>query len=229
MTYMTLALLLLSVESGSFRVGLTFDAAFPAMEDEKDYVDVLEEGGLDVDLDRIAWSGGIEALGDVSEKVRLRGSVSLRRFTGAYEEDYDPLSYIILGMFTFGIGFLFGQEHDVVSIEDQSLDIAASIYYKLNSGPAVFSVGGGPLLAFVSRGVETPETSVTESGTSAGFEVAVRVDQEPGGKVLGCLPVVFGLEAGYRRCSSGLDGEGAGDFPVDFSGPYARVGTYLPF
>ena len=74
MSVLACIMALLSAQGGSFRIGFTFDAGFPQMSAEKDYAELLNEGGLDFRLNDVAWTGGIEALGDVSEKVRLRVS-----------------------------------------------------------------------------------------------------------------------------------------------------------
>jgi len=223
---------LLSAQGGSFRIGLTFDAGFPQMSAEKDYAELLNEGGLDFRLNDVAWTGGIEALGDVSEKVRLRGSISVSRFTGTYEEGYDPLAYILIGIFTGGLGFIFGPPpsvDEVIALEDQAVNIEASAYYKLVQGPVTLSVGGGPAMSFISRRLDTPNTSVSDNGSALGFTAGLRLDGEPGSRFLGCLPIVLGAEGGYRFCKAELDGENSQDFQVDFSGPYIRVGSYFTF
>ena len=227
MTWIVSTMALLALTGSSFRIGFTFDGGFPSMADEKDYADLLAEGGLPVKLDGMAWTGGLEALGDVSRNIRLRGAVSVSRFNGSYEENYDPGSYILIGILTGGLGFLFGDPKDeVVAIDDNSVNIDLSAYYKLTGNPSV-SVGGGPSLAMVTRSIDTPNTSSSETASGIGFTAGLRIDQESGG-ILG-IPLVFGAEGGYRGCSVKLEGEHTGDFSVDFSGPYVRIGSYLKF
>jgi hypothetical protein len=218
---------LMALQASSFRAGFTFDCGFASMSDEKAYADLLAEGGLPLKLDAVAWTGGVEALGDVSSSVRLRGAVTVSRFSGSYEENYNPGGYILFGIITGGLGFLFGSPRDeVVTLENRSVNVEMSAYYKLTGNPSV-SVGAGPMLAMVSRRIDTPNTSTSETGSGIGFLSGMRIDQESG-KVLG-LPLVFGAEGGYRVCDVKLDGDRTGDFSVDFSGPYFRVGTYLKF
>lgn len=213
---------LLAVQAGSFRIGFTYDGSWPAMGDEKDYSDLMNEAGIDYNLDGMAWTGGVEALGDVSTKLRLRGAVTVSRYHGVYDEDYDPFGYIITGLITGGLLFLFGSgDEDIVALEDASTNIEAAAYYKLNDS---FSLGGGPVYSMVSRSLETPNTSNSESASGLGFMAGVRIDGNSG--VFG-LPIVFGAEGGYRYNSVTFDTEYSDDFAVDFSGPYLKVGTYL--
>ena len=80
----------------------------------------------------------------------------------------------------------------------------------------------------VSRTLDTPQTESSAKTTSMGFNAGLRIDQESAHRFLG-LPLMFGVEAGYRHCNVKLDKENTGDFTVDFSGPYLKVGTYLNF
>lgn len=225
MTVLVSILSLMVLQSSSFRIGFTFDGSFPSMSDEKAYSDLLKEGGLDFKLDDLTWTGGMETIGDVSEKIRLRGSVSVSNFHGTYEENYDPMTYILLGIFTCGLTFLFGSPtNDVISLEDQSLNIEAAAYYKLTGNPAL-SIGGGPMLAVVSREIETPNTVSSGQATGIGFNAGLRLDQEFGDG----FPVVFGAEAGYRQNNVKIDDGYEGDFIVDFSGAYFKIGTYVNF
>lgn len=227
MTALISSVILLAVQGSSFRIGFTFDGAFPGMADEKEYADLLAEGGLPMKLDDMAWAGGLEALGDVSDHLRLRGGFSVQRYNGVYEENYNPGGYILLGILTGGIAFLFGSPDDeVVTLENSSVNFDLSAYYRLTGSPAV-SVGGGPSLAIVKRSIDTPNTSSSHEGSGLGFTAGVRIDQESG-NFLG-IPLVFGAEGGYRRCDVKLDDETTEDFSVDFSGPYIRVGSYLKF
>jgi len=219
---LTAFLALAVLQGSSFRIGFTFDGSWPSMGDERDYADLLEEGGIDYNLDGTTWTGGIEALGDVSDKLRLRGAVSVSRFHGVYEDDYDPFGYAITGILTGGLLFLFGSgDEDVVAMEDVATNIELACYYKLGA----ISVGGGPTFVSVTRSMDTPNTASSESASGPGFTAGVRLDGESGG-FLG-LPIVFGVEGGYRFSSVGFDTEYNDDFSVDFSGPYVRIGTYL--
>lgn len=228
MTVLVSILSLLLLQSSSFRIGFTFDASFPSMSDEKAYSDLLNEGGLEFKLDDVTWTGGVEALGDVTEKIRLRGGISVSNFHGYYRENYDPLRSTLLGILTWGLAFMFGfPEDEVISLHDESLNIETAAYYKLTESPAL-SIGGGPSVVMVSRTLDSPGTESSARATAMGFNAGLRIDQESAGRFLG-LPVVFGAEAGYRYCNVTLDEEYTGDFSVDFSGPYFRVGTYLKF
>ncbi len=225
MTTAALLLALASLQGSSFRIGFSFDAGWPAMGDEKDYAELLEEAGLDYRLDGTAWTGGIEALGDVSDKLRLRGGVSVSRFHGTYEDNFDPFGYTIAGILTGGLLFLFGAGgEDVVAMEDVATSIHLAGYYKLTSGP-VLSIGGGPSYVTVTRSIDTPNTASSESAAGLGLNLGLRLDGESGG-FLG-LPIVFGAEGGYRLSSVGFDTEYSEDFGVDFSGLYVGAGTYL--
>jgi len=228
MTVLAAIMSLMVLQGTSFRVGVIFDGSWPSMSDEKDYADLLTEGGLDFKLDGITWTGGLEALGDVSQKLRLRGAVTVSRFHGTYEDNYDPLGYALAGILTGGLLFLFSSGNDeIIALQDQSTNIELACYYKLTQNPAI-SIGGGPCLAMVSRSMDTPNTVSSESASGAGFNAGIRIDQESGGGFLG-LPFVFGAEGGYRYSSVKFDGEYMNDFNVDFSGPYVRIGSYLKF
>lgn len=227
MTALSVILSLMALQSTSFRIGFTFDGSWPSMGDEKEYADLLEEGELNYNLDGMTWTGGLEALGDVSNKLRLRGAVTVSRFRGTYEDTDDPFGYILGGILTGGLLFLFNPGgDDVVAMEDVATNIELAGYYKLTDGPTL-SVGGGPSVVMVTRSMDTPNTSNSESATGMGFNAALRLDGEAGG-FLG-LPIVFGAEGGYRFSSVKFDTEYSDDFTVDFSGPYVRIGTYLKF
>lgn len=228
MTVLVSILSLLVLQGSSFRIGFTFDGSFPSMSDERAYSDLLNEGGLEFKLDDVTWTGGVEALGDVTEKIRLRGGISVSNFHGTYEKSYDPLSYTLFGILTFGLAFMFGSPADeLISLHDESLNIETAAYYKLTESPAL-SIGGGPSVVMVSRTLDSPETESSARATAMGFNAGLRIDQESVRRFLG-LPVVFGAEAGYRYCNVTLDEEYTGDFSVDFSGPYLKIGTYLKF
>jgi hypothetical protein len=228
MTLLASILSLLVLQGSSFRIGFAFDGSFPSMADEKDYADLLNEAGLSMELERMAWTGGIEALGDVSNRIRLRGAVTTSNYYGAYKENYDPLGYALVGIFTGGLAFLFGTPtNDVISLADESLNIEAAVYYRMVNSPALF-IGGGPTVAFASRAIDTPETSFSEDAFGMGFNAGIRIDQESGGRFLG-IPLLFGAEAGYRYCNVKFDEKNTKDFSLNFSGPYLRVGTYVNF
>lgn len=225
MMAITAILSVLVIQSSSFRVGFTFDGSWPGMSDEKNYADLLNEGGVDFELESICWTGGVEGVGDISNKMRLRGAVSVSRYRGAFEDELDVFGETLLGIFTAGLTFIFGAGgNDVIALEDRCVNVETACYYKLTNN---LSAGGGPSLLMVSRTMDTPNTESSESTAGLGFNVGVRLDQESGG-FLG-LPIVFGLEGGYRYSSVELDGDDTGDFTVDFSGPYVKVGTYLKF
>ncbi len=227
MTALTAILSLMVIQGSSFRVGFAFDGSWPSMGEEKDYADLLAEGDLDYNLDDMSWTGGIEALGDASEKLRLRGAVTVSRFHGTYEESFDPFSYVVAGILTGGILFLFDPGgDDVVAMEDVATNIELAGYYKLTGGPTV-SVGGGPSYVMATRNMDTPNTSTSESASGMGFNLGIRLDGESGGFLW--LPIVFGAEGGYRFSSVKFDTDYSDDFTVDFSGPYVRIGTYLKF
>ena len=215
--------------SPGFRFGPCFIASFPSMQDEKDFAGMNSEAGLELDLGTVAWGGSIEFLGDIGRKVRVRGSVGVLRLHGAYEDEYDPLSYILLGICTGGIGFLFGPEEEVVDLDDQALSIEAQAYYVLTRGSSVsLSIGAGPVYTSVRRQLDSPNTSTLGKGNGLGLVTSIRVDQESS-TTLGCIPLKFALEAGYRFNSVTLDGEEADGFTLDFSGPVLKVGSYLGF
>lgn len=215
--------------SPGIRLGPCFTASFPSMQDEKDFVELNGQAGLNLDIGSTAWGGSLEILGDLSSKLRLRGSVGVLRFHGAYEEDYDPLSYILIGIVTGGIGFLFGPEETVVDLDDQALSIEAQAYYVLaRTSSFSFSAGAGPVYTMVRRELDSPNTSTTGKGSGLGFVTSVRLDQEST-MTLGCIPLKFGLEAGYRFNSVTLDGQEADGFTLDFSGPVIKLGSYIGF
>jgi hypothetical protein len=228
MTILASILSLLVLQGSSFRIGFAFDGSFPSMADEKNYADLLNEGGLSFELDRMAWTGGIEALGDISERIRLKGGLTGSNFYGTYKENYNPFSYALIGIFTGGLAFLFGTPtNDVISLSDKSLNIEAAVYYRMVNSPALF-IGGGPTVAIASRTIDTPKTSLSEDAVGMGFNAGIRIDQESGGRFLG-IPLLFGAEVGYRYCSVKFDEKNTKDFALDFSGPYFRIGTYIDF
>lgn len=227
MTAPVLLALLTLVSSPSVRIGPSFTASWPSMQNEKDFADMNTAAGLDFQLGTTAWGGAVEVLGDVSDEFRLRGSVGLIRVQGSYSEEYDPLSYVLVGLFTGGLGFLFGQENDVINLSDEAVNIEAQVYYRFSRTPAFsVSAGAGPVYTLASRDLDSPNTSTSGSGSGLGFVASLRMDQESSMK-MGCIPLMFGLEAGYRYCSVTLNDEEAGDYQLDFSGPFVKLGSYI--
>ncbi|MCD4775497.1 MAG: hypothetical protein K8S15_05525 [Candidatus Aegiribacteria sp.] len=213
--------------SPGFRIGPSFIASFPSMQDEKDFADMNTAAGLDFELGSVAWGGSIEILGDISEKFRFRGSMGISRLHGAYEDEYDPMSYILVGIFTGGLGFLFGETEDVVDLNDQAFTIEAQAYYVLTRTPGLsVSAGAGPVYTWATRKLDSPNTSTSGSGSGIGFAASLRLDQESTVK-MGCIPLMFGVEAGYKMNKVTIDDEEADNFELDFSGPFVKVGSYI--
>ncbi|NOQ22106.1 MAG: hypothetical protein GQ565_05585 [Candidatus Aegiribacteria sp.] len=213
--------------SPGFRLGTCFQASFPSMQDEKDFADMNTAAGLDFELGSVAWGGSIELLADVSEKFRIRGSVGISRLHGAYEDEYDPMQYILVGLLTGGLGFLLGETEDVVDLNDEAVTIEVQAYYVLTRTPALsISAGAGPVYTFASRKLDSPNTSTSGKGSGLGFTASIRLDQESTVR-LGCIPLMFGLEAGYKMNSVNINDEEADNFELDFSGPFAKIGSYI--
>ncbi len=214
----------------AFRIGTFFMASIPGMDDEKDFAEMTNDAGLDFSLGTIAWGGGIEMLVDaIPSKLRIRSSVGISRIQGAYSDNYDPLSYILIGIATGGIAFLFGDTQEIIDLDDQELFFELEAYYIILDGNAFsFSAGIGPTYCSVRRELDSPNTSTLGTGSSFGFVTSLRIDQESTFR-LACLPVNFGLEAGYRSSKVTLSEAEANEFTVDFSGPFAKVGTYIGF
>ena len=212
--------------SPGFRIGFTFIASFPSMQNEKDFADMNTAAGLDFELGTAAWGGCVEVLGDVSEKFRLRGSVGGTNFSGGYSEGYDPMQNLFLVLFTLGL-FSGGGEDDVIELNDQAISIEAQAYYVLTRTPGMsVSAGAGPIYTFATRKLDSPNTATSGSGSGLGFVASLRLDQESTFK-LGCLPLMFGLEGGYRMNSVKISDEEADDYELDFSGPFVKVGSYI--
>jgi hypothetical protein len=214
-------------DSPDVRIGPSFMVSFPTMGDEEEFAEMTTAAGLDFDLASTAWGGSVEILADVGDDFRIRGSVGVSRLHGAYSEGYDPLSYVMIGLLTGGLGFLLPESEDVIDLNDESITVEAQAYYILtrNSGLSV-SAGAGPVLAFVSRKLDSPNTTTKGSGTGFGVVGSLRLDQESPIN-LGCMPLLFGIEAGYRLTSVDLDDSEAEDFRLDFSGPFVKAGTYI--
>ena len=212
--------------SPGFRIGFSFIASFPSMQSEKDFADMNTAGGLDFELGSTAWGGSVEVLGDISEKFRIRGSVGGTNFTGGYSEDYDAMQNLFLVLFTLGLFSRSGEE-DVIELTDQAISIEAQAYYVLTrtAGMSV-SAGAGPTYTFATRKLDSPNTATSGSGSGLGFVASLRLDQESTFK-LGCLPLMFGLEGGYRMNSVKISDEEADSYELDFSGPFVKVGSYI--
>jgi len=212
--------------SPGFRIGFSFMASFPSMQDEKDFADMNTAAGLDFELGSIAWGGSVELLGDVSEKFRIRGSVGGTRLTGAYKEGYSAMQNMLLVLFTLGL-FSGSGEEDVIALNDQAITLEAQAYYILTRTPGMsISAGAGPIYTFASRKLDSPNTATSGSGSGLGFIASLRLDQESTVN-LGCLPLMFGFEGGYRMNSVSISDEEADDYELDFSGPFLKVGSYI--
>ncbi len=212
--------------SPGFRIGFTFMASFPSMQSEKDFADMNTAAGLNFELGSTAWGGSVEVLGDVSEKFRIRGSVGGTNFSGGYSEDYNAMQNIFLVLFTLGLFSGDGEDH-VIDLNDQAISIEAQAYYVLSrtAGMSV-SAGAGPIYTFATRKLDSPNTATSGSGSGLGFVASLRLDQESTFK-LGCLPLMFGLEGGYRMNSVKISDEEADDYELDFSGPFVKIGSYI--
>jgi hypothetical protein len=208
-----------------FRISFGFGLDFPAMGDENAFADEMNAAEVPFDLDKVASSGTVDLLYDASERLKLRAGVGFGSFDGAYSEEYDEYGDVLLAIITLGLSSLLDTDEEVIDLEDSYVSVEAAGYYVLARGPASLSVGGGPLLLFADRTLESPNTTSTASGSALGFSGALRLEQESGG-FLG-LPLRFFLEGGYRHARVPL--EGAGDFELDFSGLQARAGLGLYF
>ncbi len=214
-------------DSPSVRLGLSFIASFPSMDDEKDFAEMTNASGLDFDLGSTAWGGSVEVLGDLGDRFRIRGGVSVSRLHGAYTEGYDPLSYVLIGLFTAGLGFFLSQSEDVIDLDDEAVSVEAQAYYLFSrSSGFSLSAGVGPVFTFANRSLDSPNTVTKGSGSGIGMIASLRLDQESVWQ-LGCLPLMFGLEAGYRMNSVDIDDAEAENFQLDFSGPFLKAGTYI--
>ena len=212
--------------SPGFRIGFTFIGSFPSMQTEKDFADMNTAAGLDFELGSVSWGGSVEVLGDLSEKFRIRGSFGGTNFSGGYSEGYDAMQNLFLIIFTLGL-FSGGGEDDVIELNDQAINLEAQAYYVLTRTPGLsISAGAGPVYTFASRNLDSPNTASSGTGSGLGFVASVRLDQESTFK-LGCLPLMFGLEGGYRMNSVKISDEEADDYELDFSGPFVKIGSYI--
>ena len=225
MCLLKVVLSVLALQGGSFKIGYSFGVGFPAMDDEKAYADVFLDSGIDYELGSASNRMGLEAITDISESLRFRGSVSMMSFKGDHTQTSTSWDYIsIWTIFSFGIIGSSRSDETMIWVDDVSTEVEASVYYKI-PGADWISVGGGPVLSFTSRTVNTIYSRVRDRKTGLGLHTGVRLDQRSG-SILG-LPIVFGGEIGYRFQDVTLDGAGTGSFSVDFTGPVISAGTYL--
>jgi len=212
--------------SPGFRIGGSFIASFPSMQSEKDFADMNTAAGLDFELGSVAWGGSVEVLGDISEKFRIRGSIGGSEFSGGYSEGYNAYQNIFLIMFTLGL-FSGSGEDDVIELNDHAISLEAQAYYVLTRTPGMsISAGAGPVYTFATRKLDSPNTATSGSGSGLGLVASLRLDQESTFK-LGCLPLMFGLEGGYRINSVTISDEEADNYELDFSGPFVKIGSYI--
>ena len=215
--------------SHKIRIGPCFGLSWPSMQDEKDFAQFANDAGVDYELGSVALTGSLELLGDVNERFRIRGGLSVSNLHGTYEDDYNPYERLMIGIFTFGIGLLFYSQDDVIGLDDQAVSIEAQAYYMLNrSNNYSISVGAGPVYTWAKRKLNSPNTFTSGSGSNLGIIASIRLDQESSYKI-GCVPLLLGFEAGYRYSSIELDDSEAEGFTLDFSGPFLKVGSYIGF
>ncbi|MEN8209147.1 MAG: hypothetical protein ABFR50_07830, partial [Candidatus Fermentibacteria bacterium] len=133
---------------------------------------------------------------------------------------------IFLVLFTLGLSSGSGEE-DIIELNDQAISIEAQAYYVLTRTPGLsISAGAGPVYTFATRKLDSPNTATSGSGSGLGFVASLRLDQESTFK-LGCLPLMFGLEGGYRMNNVTISDEEADNYELDFSGPFLKIGTYI--
>lgn len=211
-----------------YKIGIGFNLGFPSMSDEDLFADEMNESGVAFDLDAVSTGGVLDLTVDASERLKIRGGVGFGSFNGAYTEEHSDFDNLVLAIFTLGLSTLFDSEEEVIDLHDSYVSIEAEGYYVLARNPGLaLSVGGGPVLTFASRSLESPLTSAEADGSSLGFMGSLRVDQEGDNRLLGCLPVLFFAEGGYRNSTVEL--EGTGGFELDFSGLFVRTGIGLGF
>ncbi|MBN1434952.1 hypothetical protein JW921_09340 [Candidatus Fermentibacterales bacterium] len=213
----------------SFRLGMGMGVSFVDMADEEALEEEFMQAGVGYDLDYPAWGFDIEVLGNISDRFRGRLGLTMNTVSGAYQEASASWEYIWLGLFTGGLAFLFGPPStDVIDMSDMCISVEATGFYRLGGSDAVgFYLGAGPTYNSISRELRSPDTGVKGGGSSFGVLGALRLDQERTHRLLGCIPILLGVEAGYRYCPVEIDDEEAEGFTVDFSGPYIRVGNYI--
>ncbi len=210
-----------------FRLGFSYTASLPSMQNEKDFADMTTASGLDFELGTMAQGISVDLIGDISEKFRFRGGVSILNLEGTYSEDYNFGQRLLLGLFTLGL--LSNGSNDVIDLNDEAISIEFEAYYILTKNEVLsISVGAGPIYTFASRRLNTPNTVTSGKGNGLGFLASIRFDQETSARFFG-LQFMFGLEVGYRINSVNLDDEETDNYELDFSGPYLKVGPYIGF
>lgn len=216
--------------SPGFRFGSCFIISCPSMQNEKDFAEMNNEAGGAFELGSVAFGGSIELLADMGDRFRIRGSFVVSRLTGAYEEEFNPAIYGVLGVFTCGWGLLFyNPSEDVIYLNDEAVSIEAEAYYLFSREDGFsFSVGAGPVYTWATRKLDSPNTSTKGSGSAFGLLTSLRLDQESTINI-GCIPMIFGLEAGYRFNNVEIDGQEDDGYTLDFSGPFVKLGSYIGF
>lgn len=210
-----------------FRLGFSYTASIPSMQNEKDFAEMTVASGLDFELGTVAQGMTVDLLVDINEKFRFRGGVSDLNLEGIYSEDFNFGQQLLLGIFTLGL--LSNGSNDVIDLNDRAISIEFEAYYVLTRNEAVsISVGAGPIYTFASRKLTTPNTVTSGSGNGLGFLTSLRLDQESTFGFLG-LKLMFGLEAGYRMNKVNINDDDADDYELDFSGLYVKIGPHIGF
>ena len=188
--------------SHGFRLGIGLTTSIPSMQMEKEYADMNSEAGIGYDLSTFAGGTSIELLGDLSERLRIRGSVGVTEFKGEYR-------------------------NTLIILDDRAISVEAQAYFLLNRGKDIsFSAGAGPTYTWVRRNLNSFYTSTSGSGSGFGLVTSIRLDQEWPWKI-GNISILMALEAGYRLNNIKLDNEEADGFELDFSGPFLKIGSYI--
>ena len=210
-----------------FRLGMSYTASIPSMQNEKDFADMTTDAGLSFKLGSLAQGVSIDLLGDISDRFRLRGGASILNLEGSYSEDFNIGQQIIIAIITLGL-FSHGS-NEVIDLNDQAVSVEFEVYYILTRNEAVsLSIGAGPIYTFATRTLDTPLTSTTGTGNGLGFLGSLRLDQESSLNILG-LHFMFGLEVGYRMNKVNISDTEADNYELDFSGPFVKAGPYIGF
>lgn len=210
-----------------FRLGFSYTASIPSIQNEKDFADMTTDAGLSFQLGTLAQGMSVDLLGDISDRFRFRGGVSFLNLEGSYSEDFNAGQQIILAIITLGL--ISHGSNEVIDLNDQAISVEAEAYYILTKNQSIsLSVGAGPIYTFASRSLNTPLTVTSGSGNGFGFLGSVRLDQESYFKFFG-LKFMFGLEAGYRMNRVNLSDEEADNYELDFSGPFLKFGPHIGF
>ena len=213
--------------SPRFRLGISYTASMPSMQNEKDFADMTTDAGLSFKLGNLAQGVSFDLLGDISDRFRFRGGVSFLNLEGSYSEDFNVGQQIILAIITLGL--LSHSSNEVIDLNDQAVSIEAEAYYILTKNESIsLSIGAGPIYTFASRSLNTPLTVTSGSGNGLGFLGSFRLDQESSFKLFG-LKFMFGLEVGYRMNKVNLSDEEADNYELDFSGPFLKAGPHIGF